>query len=545
MIVIPPVPLTQPNFSRASTATYIDTDGVLKTAGVNVLRPKYVGSVLSGVLIEPAATNYVYHGTVLENASWTKTAVTVSANAALAPDVTMTADRLIEGTVGVTAHYIDQSVGMPAGGRIVSICASAVGARTLIIQVGSSGTVWTGTFDLVNGVVIPSVGAVYTDAPATIERVGTSAFYRCAIWLNQPLTLSNYYFVIGTATGVRDYTGNGTSGLYLWGAQVELAAVPGPPSSVIPTVLAASVLRAADAFATSGSDILYSTATETAPDWVSGGTYVLGDIRVRPALRRRYSALIGHTGSAVAPELDKTKWKDIGAINPLAMFDAGRNNQTVGPVGKRLTASVRHIGRGNALFLARLEANSGTVVVTDVGGVEVYRRALTLTRRRTTSMTTYCFGGFMQVESVMLTDLPMLAGATITVELDNGALAAKCAAFVIGRSVYVGDAEWGAISDPLVFSVIERDEFGNAELIPRRILPGLSQTLEAPKGQLPAVLRLRDEANARPVVWALGEGTSADDPWFDFFLYYGIYTRFKVVILNAKKIRLDIEISEL
>lgn len=58
--------------SRASSATYFDSSGVMQTAATNVARPDYDPSTMAykGILIEPARTNYISNSTMQWSGSW-------------------------------------------------------------------------------------------------------------------------------------------------------------------------------------------------------------------------------------------------------------------------------------------------------------------------------------------------------------------------------------------------------------------------------------------------------------------------------------------
>lgn len=521
MIVLPPEILTQPGFTRAGPATFVGANGLMQTAAANVLRPLYVGGELRGVLIEGAGVNYFTYSENFADASWQA------------------------GLAGFFAH-----------------------AASPIADVRGTFTARRFTTTISNGLFLRKVHP-YSAAtgPCTVSLwIRVTAFSGVASWAFQ-VDVNDAYLgtyqastVFGQWVRVKSTFTPGAGG-GTWGTDFNffVNGVSGPPvglifdicfgqldvgtveTSYIPTTAAAAT-RAADVLTSSGRDVLYSNAVEPSPEWVSGGNYLLGDVRIRATTRRRYSALVANTGSAIAPESDPDRWKDIGAINHLAMFDQGRNLKTVGPVGSKLRVAIYCSGRINSLFLARLEASYGTVVMY-AGGVEVYRKDLTLTRRKTTSWSKYVFGTFEQLSSVMLTDLPMLAGCTIVLELDNGAYAAKCASMVISQRVALGDTEWGGSSDPLVFSVVNRDDYGNAELVPRRMAPATSQVLKIPVSQIPAAIALRDRLNARFAVWA-GMNDNTESPWSEMFLICGIFTRFKITALNAKEAGVDIDLQE-
>ena len=100
-----------PFVSRASTGTYFDSAGVLRTAPINQPRLNYnlVGAAWTqpAVLIEPPATNLITYSSAYTNAFWTPynasgAILTVTANTAIAPDGTQTASTI---TGGATSGF--------------------------------------------------------------------------------------------------------------------------------------------------------------------------------------------------------------------------------------------------------------------------------------------------------------------------------------------------------------------------------------------------------------------------------------------------------
>lgn len=98
-------------FTRASRATYIGRDGLVKYAGDDEARFDHdptTGESL-GLLIEEGRTNLIPHSQELNAATWNKYfGSSVSANYAIAPDGTQTADRIIfDGTpAGQITHNL-------------------------------------------------------------------------------------------------------------------------------------------------------------------------------------------------------------------------------------------------------------------------------------------------------------------------------------------------------------------------------------------------------------------------------------------------------
>lgn len=298
-----------------------------------------------------------------------------------------------------------------------------------------------------------------------------------------------------------------------------------------------------------GSNLVAAASTIPEPDpsqgevvWASGGAYAVKAQRVTLDNHRKYECLTAHSGSAVHPKDDPINWEPIGFTNRYAMFDRGRSVQSIGPVGSPLVAKVVPGKRVNALFLGRLAAAYARVYM-HVGATLVYSKQLALMQRRTKSWSTYYLGEFKQLRSVLLLDLPVYAGATVTVELDNGSLPARCAAMVVGRSGFLGDAEWGGANDQIIFGGFKRDDFGNAELLDRRVLPTTSQTLVVPKDQVNTVLDLREQCSKLAAVYS-GMGDKTADGYAEMFLIYGVPTRWRVSTMTPKEAKVEIDLEE-
>lgn len=239
-------------FSRASTAYRVNASKLLESVATNVLRHQYNPSTgdYEGVLLEESRTNLLLRSAEFDNASWTKARASVSANTASAPDGTTTADTLIEDTTATNSHQATQNVTITAGAFVAqSIWAKrAAGDRYLQLQFydGSSDGA-RAVFDLSGGTVSAS-GALNA---GTFTAAGIEAYpdgwYRCYVAGKvgaASTTVTNAVLLSNAGTfGGAIYTGDGTSGLYLWGAQFEQGGTF--PTSYIPTA-GATAARSGD-----------------------------------------------------------------------------------------------------------------------------------------------------------------------------------------------------------------------------------------------------------------------------------------------------------
>jgi len=274
--------------------------------------------------------------------------------------------------------------------------------------------------------------------------------------------------------------------------------------------------------------------------WVASTAYTTGIIRIRTTTHRRYLALTNHT-SSTPPENDLINWADIGPTNRYALFDTERNTAST-VTGTSITFALNPGGRTQALCLFGLK-NIEMVTVTardGAGGPIVYTRSMNLSTRTTTSWSTYFFGAFSNRESVVILDLPPILNIRIEVALTRGTsgmMSAETAA--IGTPVDIGDAQYGAQSDILDFSRIERDQFGNATLIRRKNVPVLSAQIFADKAKVPAIRALRDTYAATPLVFlALNDGS---DDYFDALALVGIYKRMTIAVEYPQHVLLNLE----
>ena len=207
-----------------------------------------------GLLVEEQRQNLLTYSEDLSNAAWGKTRGSVTANAAASPDGTVNADAFIEDT-GTGDHYLDRSASVSSGAVYTfSIFAKSNGRNWLAVALTGATASGSSFFDLANGVL----GTVVANASATITNVG-NGWYRCTITVTTNSTTLNIYPVIGFSNGTVSYTGNGTSGLYLWGAQLEAGSFA---TSYIPT-LASAVTRSADVASVNTLSPWYSSTEST------------------------------------------------------------------------------------------------------------------------------------------------------------------------------------------------------------------------------------------------------------------------------------------
>lgn len=254
-------------FTRGSAGTYVGRDRLVASAASNVIRYHHdpVTGVPLGVLLEGTRTNLCLQSETLDNASWTKSAASVTANAVASPDGAVTADTLVEDST-TAAHYVEQAIsGNVSTQYTFSIWAKANTRTKVQVEFYNNGATIAigGIFDLSAG----SVSAVNTGSPNTTITPRIEAYadgwYRCVIGgkLSSTSSAENIKprVTLVTGTSTTSYLGDGSSGAYLWGAQLEAA---NDSSSYIVTTTA-SVARSADAMSIAVTAFPYDLDNQT------------------------------------------------------------------------------------------------------------------------------------------------------------------------------------------------------------------------------------------------------------------------------------------
>jgi hypothetical protein len=198
-------------YTRSTIGTYIE-DGIVKTAAINT--PRFE---TNGLLMEGASTNQLTYSEQFDTV-WSKTLCSIAPNDITAPDGTTTADKLVEGDQ-LGEHFVRQVVTVAADSKItVSVFAKAEGRNYLHIG-GYNGSAFpSANFDIVAGVVGPAESGVTSAIQALAD-----GWYKCSITYTMAsgTEARAYIYPNNTNDTSPNYQGDGSSGIYIWGAQLE------------------------------------------------------------------------------------------------------------------------------------------------------------------------------------------------------------------------------------------------------------------------------------------------------------------------------------
>lgn len=150
-----------------------------------------------------------------DNAYWTKTEATITANAIVAPDTTISADKLVE-SVNNSTHRIIRSVTVTSGATYTySIYAKAAERNKIFLEAISGVTDVYAYIDLVSGLKTSG------NADVEIKRINDGWFKISVTFIAKSTSASLYCFLSTVDSGSITYTGNGTSGVYIWKAEMK------------------------------------------------------------------------------------------------------------------------------------------------------------------------------------------------------------------------------------------------------------------------------------------------------------------------------------
>lgn len=239
----------------SNPATYTNSSGVITAATNNQPRFDYDPMTLAckGLLIEEQRANLLTYSEQFNDVAWVKAACSITANTIIAPDGTLTGDTLVEDTASSARYIVSSSTAMTTGTTYTGTVYAKTAGRflQLTFQGATHGATYWASFNLDTGVVAGSNGS---NVAATISPVG-NGWYRCSISAPAIATASGGLVIVLSNVanpGVRfpGYQGNGTSGIYIWGAQLEAGAFS---TSYIPTISAA-LTRNADVATMTGTN---------------------------------------------------------------------------------------------------------------------------------------------------------------------------------------------------------------------------------------------------------------------------------------------------
>ena len=228
---------------RATTATRVNSDGLIETVGVNVPRLDYSNGSCPSILVEPQRTNLVAYSEDFGNAYWELGSVaSITTNTTISPDGTQNADTLTaNGTgglfvrkntyLGTTQNCSSSIFAKKNNNRYVGLRNSGANSQHDVFDFDTK--TWTNN----------------SGASLSYDELSNGWFRLKSV--NTDAVNLNYYWSVIPAVNTSGFESTTASNLsvYIWGGQAEQNA--SYPTSYIPTV-ASTVTRNADVISKTG-----------------------------------------------------------------------------------------------------------------------------------------------------------------------------------------------------------------------------------------------------------------------------------------------------
>tara|TARA_R110000851_G_scaffold112677_1_gene236873 strand:+ start:567 stop:2603 length:2037 start_codon:yes stop_codon:yes gene_type:complete len=212
---------------------YIESGATTGKAGILENTPRFDysgGATCPSLLLEPSRSNLLTQSEYFGSSDWTKTGASV-VSGFTSPEGLSNAYNLVEDT-STGVHRTFGLTPTATGLYSMSFRVKANGRTKVGLSESSNGAFW-GTFNLTTGVVIDTEASTtgkivpMEDNWYEISITGTSTIFD----LRSGIYALNDSYTTGTPL-TYSYTGDGTSGLYIYGAQLEAGSYP---TSYIPT----------------------------------------------------------------------------------------------------------------------------------------------------------------------------------------------------------------------------------------------------------------------------------------------------------------------
>ena len=231
------------DFARTLTATRVNVNGINETVAADTPRIDYSKNPSGELLIEPSRENLSIRSEEFDNAAWNNIRSSETADQAYAPDGTLTADKLIEDATASNTHYLRKTSNITGTVNFYTFSAFVKAAERnyVFINLQSGGNYAEARFNLSDGTTdltnTTGLGASWDSRASSIEDYG-NGWYKCTV-IGEHNNTSSIQPQFLVSDGNRTYTGDGVSGIYIWGADVQIGEFP---TSYIPTV-ASTVTR--------------------------------------------------------------------------------------------------------------------------------------------------------------------------------------------------------------------------------------------------------------------------------------------------------------
>lgn len=511
MKIIRPVNITDAgSFTRATTGTYYDINGVRQTAAINTPRFSYDPANLSAgpfLLLEPAATNLLLNSATVASQGISTSAGTYTLS--------------FDGSGSVTLS--GAATGTLVGGTYRSSLTFTSVGGTVTLTV--SGTCTNGQLE---------AGSVATSYIATTGATATRAAD-----VNTTMLISNVpetdYAVWSSGTS---YT-KGQRVLDLTNHLIY-EAITGASAVVTITNSSPGVVNWANHGQANGTPVLLTTTGTLPSPFVASTTYYIVNattnsfqlsatfngtpINTTTAGSGTHTASITNLNRAVT---DTSAWVLVGKDNRWSMFDQSVSSQT--SQATNIIVAISPGTRFDSIVGMNISATSVTINIVDPVYGNVYSRNIAMVSDSSVSdLWEYFYEPVVPLTDFLKTDVPIgFSSSTITLCFSSSTTAAV-GGVVIGLSKEIGVTVEGAKVGIIDYGVKTKDAFGNYSITSRGYSKRADFTIKVNTAEVDSLHTLFASYRSIPVVY-VGSNESSDMQ-FQSSVIYGYYKDFSMEV---------------
>lgn len=275
-----------------------------------------------------------------------------------------------------------------------------------------------------------------------------------------------------------------------------------------------------------GSGLVYTTLTESNPEWSSATTYAIG-AKVVYGVYGTYESLqngnLNHTPPITSPYTD-AYWVRTGPTNKMAMFD-----EQISSVSSSASDIIFAVTSSSVdtVSLLNIVADKTSISVTDLSlYTTVYNNSQQLSGGESLDWFSYFFyDEDTQRTSSLYLDIPKVSNGLITIKVTSAGTN-SIGTFIAGQLKLLGTTQYGVNSGIIDYSRKDVDEFGNINFVKRNFSKRMNATVSLTNANLNKVQRILYQFRATPVLWIASTDIQLEEP----LIIYGFYKDFSTEI---------------
>lgn len=245
-------------------------------------------------------------------------------------------------------------------------------------------------------------------------------------------------------------------------------------------------------------------------------------------------------------------WRRIGPTNYWAAFDDVIATQSMAPEGVEDLEFVLRFDYATAIGLLNLDAEWVRVTVTDDGdSTPFYDSGQISLVEDVDNEWDYEFFPIRYIKDVtllisdlVLTEVTVSVSGTVKITIHKTGGKAAVGHVVLGLTREPGATLFGAVASSKSFSRVTEDEYGNVEIIKRRVAKTFRGTIFVHPKNFDQTKKLLDEVDAVPTLY-IGDNRDSSEGGYQAFTVYGLQKGYELTAQGPEQNEMSISIEGL